>query len=283
MSLRLRIGSLLEMSFTLNTKGLSLKDLERIIQIHEGEYFYLSDAQHGIVDGMAFMKKPILERRNLTKPSFYNRESFWKWGDGKYFLVKGQELSKNAKSGLDSLDSGILQLEDKLDYLVFCEDKLIDILDKNKNGMELKRFLFSFGDFAKKFGSLDDEEKINKLFSDFMHFDRGHPYETVYLDKHAPGGVKYDEFSWAEESFTQWDYKNGLYFPNDDFLKNIPQFFKEPEKAKEFFIERIEHLTLLKQILDYCRGKNLSNSEFLRMYSLMIANLDASRKEIYKT
>ena len=79
MSLRLRIHKDLELFFLINQDGLSLNDIERGIKTLEGEYLRRYEAQEGIVDCMMFLKKPLLERRKLTKRNNYSGQKFSTW------------------------------------------------------------------------------------------------------------------------------------------------------------------------------------------------------------
>jgi len=279
MSLRLRVGNLLTAFFTINQKGLSVKDLERFIELHEGEYFRLYGAQGGIIDGMAFMKKPILERREVTKYASYNRmKSFWKFEDGRYLLENNFGLDNEGKFLLDKSRDDFEKSIEHNPYFV-CEAKVIDILNKNKQGILLDDIISELRDFLPNDIQVG-REGIEGLFAGIMLFEHKPPYETVYFDKHAPLGADYDEFSFAEESFVDWDYKHGLYYPNNNFLKNMPQIFKDPIKAKKHFIEKIEELTLIGQLRGYAQLSNLTNTEFLRMYILAKSDLESCRNDI---
>jgi hypothetical protein len=275
MSLRLRVGTILQMLFVINPDGLSIKDFERMIKIYEGKYFDLYEAQSGIVDGLDLMKKPPLERRFLNKPSSYNGHNFWVYKEEKYYPHENIHLYDKPKEIIKKIEKG--EKIENYDHYCLFQDKLVSILDENKQGIEFNELYTNFKNFYSLFEKYDQEE-IESTFCSLMKFEDKPPYETVYFDKKRPEEIKYRDFSYAENPFREWEYRNGLYYPNEKFLNNPEIQFKDPEGAKRYYISKIEDLTLLDQIRGYAKLNNLTDFEFLNMHAFMQANLDASRK-----
>jgi hypothetical protein len=278
MSLRLRIGFFIRELFAIKPDGLSIKDLERGIKVLEGKYFYLYETQGGIVDGLDLMKRSPLERHIHTKHNSSGRDKFWNYEKGKYFLNKELRIYEESKEIFNKIKKGekIEEVDPCLVYILF-EDKVKSILEENKQGIKFKDLYNNFKDFYSLFKEYNQEE-TESSFCSLMSFQDKHPYEKVYFNKKRPENLKYNEFSWAEQPFRDWEYKNGFYYANEKFLKDPEIKFENPEAARKYYMSKIEDLTLLDQINSYCNLRKLTNSNFLKMHAFMQANLDASRR-----
>ncbi|GBE19775.1 hypothetical protein BMS3Abin17_00503 [archaeon BMS3Abin17] len=285
MSLRLRIHKYIEFFFLINQEGLSLKDIERGIETAEGKYFWRHEAQEGIVDCMMLLKKPVLERRNLTKGNKYSDSKFWKFKGGRYFLDSGK---KPFSSGFEN-DERLLEdlnrnkeLFREANLFDICEIKAIDILSKYKNGIPINNFFKEmsefFPDYMQNKNSENSWEDLDRLLDSVMGFESKSPYEQIYLGRKAGEGADRSEFShYAEQPFTDWEYGGELYYPTKEFLDRSKDKLRSIKKdTKKYFKINIENLTLLGQVSEHCRLNGKTNSEFLRMHIFMQANLEKS-------
>ncbi len=282
MSLAIRIGEYVNISFMTIPTGLSLNDIEKTIEIYEGKYFNKYESQNLIVDCMCFTKKSIIEQRDVTKFfSIHNLTPFWKYQGDKYFLADSKfKLNDEDKQILWNLDKVKIYNEKTISRL-----NIISILTNNPKGVRLDNLYNFFLDFNKKFNfytylakeyNLNEENLIEESFVDIMGFNYAEPYKSVYLDKKDEEKLKKGGF--AHKPFIDWEYKNGLYYPASDWLEENKEKIKKSEKTIKSLVRIIESKTLLNFIQEYCILEKKTNSEFLREHIYMQANLDSLRK-----
>ncbi|MEK6906536.1 MAG: hypothetical protein AABW81_02860 [Nanoarchaeota archaeon] len=267
-----------------NPNGLSLRDIEKTVEIHEGKYFDRSEAQHCIVDCMLFKTKSLIEQRDITKfLSFRNDPPFWNFKDGKYFLSDDKFRINDEEKNILEESRKYSEMFKKHEYLTRLIS-IIETLTNNPLGVSFNELYNSFLDFNKKFGvfkeltneyNLDENTLIEESFIQAMNFDYTEPYDSVYLDKKEDSPKNSRVF--AYEPFIDWEYRKGLYYPTEEWLKKNEEGIKKSERAIKSLVNKLEDKTLLNQVNQHCILKEKTNNDFLRMHLFMQANLERSR------
>lgn len=284
MSLAIRISGYVNMSFLKNPNGLSLKDIEKTVESYEKNYFDESGTQMCLVDCMRFMEKPRIEQKDITKFFSINKISpFWEFSDGKYFLVNNDEynLDEKEKNVLVEIRKNPKKVKKYRERALMWMN-IVEMLTNSPEGVNFDDLYAGFRSFSKQFKlnepleeyGLSEDHFIEDSFIDLMHFDSADPYNSVYIDKKDDSS---SSRTFAYEYFTDWEYKNGLYHPTDEWIE------KNKEKIKKYGSiissnNKLEDKTLLNQINQYCILSGKTNNDFLRMHLFMQANLDNSRK-----
>lgn len=285
MSLAIRIKEYVHIAFMTFPNGLNLGNIEKIIEIHEGKYFDKDEAQSLIVDCMCFMKKSKIEQRNITK--FYSRyrsPQFWNFKDGKYFLSDDKfKLNDETRDILEEIKNSPKEIK-KYNNLNLELINLINSLTIHPKGINLNKLYDSFLEFNKKFNlhteiakeyDLNEDELIEDSFVEIMGFASTEPYDSVYLTKKDEEKLKKGGF--AHEPFNDWEYRDGLYYPTQEWLEKNKEGIKKSEKAIKSLVNKLENKTLLNQVNQYCILKEKTNTDFLRMHLFMQSNLEKSR------
>lgn len=289
MSLAIRIGTFLERIFYQNPNGISLKDIVK--EVAKIEPISAAFVPFETVKAMCFQHRPDLESHDITKHGYSTSDyqKWWKYEGGKYFMQEGVFTMP------DRRDIRLLRAveKDKEEFNKhefahhICETKIKKMLKKSPEGITMDYIINEL----KLLYPLDRHNEIGQDIVCVMRFDHKKPFETVYLDRMDEKDAKENLESALNDPiakkmanrdfvpykpFIFWMFKDGRYYPTEEFLKEYGERLARRGIGKDLQAEAdASYNTLLGQVAEHCRINGLTNNEFLRMYLLMQANMDA--------